>query len=59
MMNKNMKAEIVDIETAFLYGDLEEVIFMKQPEGLKYMEKQDDMSDNDALILRQSIYGLV
>ena len=32
---------------------------MKQPEGLKYMKNQDDMSDNDALILKQSIYGLV
>ena len=32
---------------------------MKQPEGLKYMENKDDMSDNDALILKQSIYGLL
>ena len=59
MMKENLKAEIVDIETAFLYGDLEEEFFMKQPEGLKYMENEDDMSDDDALILKQSIYGLV
>ena len=35
MMKENLKAEIVDIETAFLYGDLKEEIFMKQPEGLR------------------------
>ena len=59
MMKENLKAEIVDIETAFLYGDLKEENFMKQQEGLKYMKNKDDMSDDDALILKQSIYDLV
>ena len=27
-------AEIVDIETAFLYGDLEEEIYMRMPQGI-------------------------
>ena len=30
----NWEMEVVDIETAFLYGILEEEIFMKIPEGL-------------------------
>ena len=33
--------------------------FMKQPEGLEYMENGYDMNDEDALVLKQSIYGLV
>ena len=32
---------------------------MKQPEGLKCMENENDVNDDDALILKQSIYGLV
>ena len=32
---------------------------MKQPEGLKYMENENNMNDDDALVLKQSIYGLV
>ena len=29
----NIEAEIINIETAFLYGDLEEEIYMKIPKG--------------------------
>ena len=29
--------EVVDIETAFLYGILDEEIFMKMPEGLEVL----------------------
>ena len=59
MMKENLKAEIVDIETAFLYGNLEEEIFMKQPQGLKYMENESNINNEDVLVLKQSIYGLV
>lgn len=50
--------EIVDIETAFLYGELEEEICMKIPEGLNahLNEEYDEMA---CLILDKSIYGLV
>ena len=34
MMSMGMKAKIVDIETAFLHGDLEEEIYMDAPEGI-------------------------
>ena len=52
------KMEIVDVETAFLYGDLEEEIYMKLPEGLDlFLEKKFD--SDEALILVQAMYGLV
>ena len=54
----NWDFEIVDIETAFLYGELEEEIYMKLPEGLSiHLEMERD--DDECLILDKSIYGLV
>ena len=51
-------ADIVDIETAFLYGDLYEEIYMKIPEGLKeYYDKTYD--DDECFILDKAMYGLV
>ena len=29
-----LKARLIDIKTAFLYGDLDEEIYMESPEGL-------------------------
>ena len=50
--------EVVDIETAFLYGVLDEEIFMKIPEGLdEYLEST--FENNECLILDKAIYGLV
>ena len=57
-LNFNWKMEIVDVVTAFLYGDPEETIFMKIPVGLsKYTGKTYD--ENDCVVLDKSIYGLV
>lgn len=42
-----------DIKTAFLYGDLEEDIFMFLPDGIK-----DKYSSNSVCKLRKSLYGL-
>ena len=57
-LKRNWCFEIVDIETAFLYGELEEEIYMKIPEGLSiYSETVYD--EEDCLILDRSIYGLV
>ena len=58
MLANDWDADIIDIETAFLYGDLDEEIYMKIPEGLDvYLEKEFD--DDDCLLLIQTIYGLV
>ena len=50
--------EVVDIETAFLYGILDEEIFMKMPEGLDiYLDT--NFSNHECLVLDKAIYGLV
>jgi hypothetical protein len=48
----NMTCSVVDIETAFLHGDLDEEIYMEVPKGLA-------IKDNKKLILQKTIYGLV
>src|SRR5947207_7895230 len=44
----------MDIVTAFLAGELEEEIFMEQPEGFEVGNKEDDLICR----LRRSLYGL-
>ena len=58
MIIENMKGKVVDIENAFLNGDLEHEIYMKIPEG--YDEVINPGVDKeDCLILQKAIYGLV
>jgi hypothetical protein len=52
MLTWNLKRKIVDIETAFLHGNLKEKIYMKIP-------KRIEASENECLILKKTIYGLV
>ncbi len=52
----NYDAEIIDVETAFLYGKHEEKIFMKIPEGLTNFVQ---VTQDNCLELKRSIYGLV
>ena len=53
-----MKGKVVDIDNAFLNGDLEHDIYMKIPEG--YDEVINPRVDKeDCLILQKAIYGLV
>ena len=47
----------LDIETAFLHGDLEEELYMMTPEGLS--EFLDENLDGQCVVLHKSIYGLV
>jgi hypothetical protein len=48
----NLEASIVNVETAFLHGELQEEIFMNIPEGISYDSK-------NCLMLTKTIYGLV
>ena len=50
MLVWNLNATIIDVETAFLLGDLEEEI---------YMTCREVHGDNEVLLLQHSIYGLV
>jgi hypothetical protein len=47
-----LEASIVDVETAFLHGELQEEIYMNIPEGMSYDSKH-------CLLLTKTIYGLV
>ena len=51
---ENLEVMQFDVQTAFLYGELEETIFMKIPEGLKVEEDPR----NIACKLERSLYGL-
>ncbi|GKV11817.1 hypothetical protein SLEP1_g23036 [Rubroshorea leprosula] len=49
----NLEIEQLDVKTAFLHGDLEEEIYMKQPEGFEVQGKK-----NLVFKLKKSLYGL-
>ena len=52
MLLWNLDAKIVDVETAFLMGDLEENIYMDAPQG-------SGLSKDECVKLEKSMYGLV
>ena len=43
----------LDVKTAFLYGELDEELYMEQPEGFK-----DPKNKNKVMHLKNAIYGL-
>ena len=51
---------IVDVEMAFLYGTLDEEIYMKLPEGIEViMEEEEKGSEEECALLDRALYGLV
>jgi hypothetical protein len=48
----DLQASIVDVETAFLHGNLQEEIYINVPKGM-------NQDDNTCLLLKKTIYGLV
>jgi len=52
MLIWKLDAVIINVETAFLHGELEEEIYMNLPEGMTGF-------DDECLLLLKSIYGLV
>jgi hypothetical protein len=56
--NPTWKARVYDVETAFLYGDLEEPVYIRIPQGLdKFVENLEPKVD--CLLLKKAMYGLV
>ena len=49
----DLELEQMDVKTAFLYGDLEETIYMRQQEGFEVKGKEDQVC-----LLQRSLYGL-
>ena len=43
----------LDVKTAFLYGELDEELYMEQPEGFK-----DPKNNNKVMRLKKAMYGL-
>ena len=58
MLIENLKGKVVDVDNAFLNGDLEHEIYMKIPEGYDEVINQD-VEKEDCLILQKAIYRLV
>ena len=56
MMVEKLDRLVMDVETAFLYGDIEEEIFMKSPVGME--EIDPGSSPQDCYQLKKGIYGL-
>ena len=52
-----MKGKVIDIDNAFLNGDLEHEIYMKIPEGYDEVISKD-VNRVDSLILQKAVYGL-
>jgi len=53
----NLHAVLLDIETAFIYGKLEEEIYMEIPLGYKAVYA--DPGSDKVLVLKMALYGLV
>ena len=56
MMVEKLDSLVMDVETAFLYGDIEEGIFMKSLVGME--EIDPGSSPEDCYQLKKGIYGL-
>ena len=60
MMVNEWVADVVDIVTAFLYGNLDEEIYLKLPDGLNKMKGFENLDPReDCCVLQHAMYGLV
>ena len=56
MMLENLDNLVMDVETAFLYGDIEEELFMKSPVAMEEIDQGS--SPEDCYQLKKGIYGM-
>ena len=56
MMLEKQDSLVMDVETAFLYGDIEEELFMKSP--VRMEEIDAGSPPEDCYQLKKGIYGL-
>ena len=56
MMVEKLDSLVMDVETAFLYGEIDEEIFMKSPIGMK--EIDPGSSSENCCHLMKGIYGV-
>jgi Reverse transcriptase (RNA-dependent DNA polymerase) len=55
MIANSWESEVLDVTTAFLYGDMEEEVYMRVPEGLDIFETGWDTAE-DCVELLQTMY---
>uniref|UniRef100_A0A1J3F7G4 Retrovirus-related Pol polyprotein from transposon TNT 1-94 n=1 Tax=Noccaea caerulescens TaxID=107243 RepID=A0A1J3F7G4_NOCCA len=53
VVNQDLELEQMDVKTAFLHGDLDQELFMEQPEGFEVDKDKDQVC-----LLKKSLYGL-
>jgi hypothetical protein len=59
VVSEKLNMQLMDVVTAYLYGDLDTEIYMKVPEGLRIPESNSSRPRNTFSIhLRRSLYGL-
>ena len=59
MLLNTFKAVVIDVETAFLYGKLDEEIYIEIPPGYNEVIPTENLQNIDCLLLQQAIYGIV
>jgi Reverse transcriptase (RNA-dependent DNA polymerase) len=57
-LNNNWTVEQIDVETAFLYGELNETVYLRKPDGFNELSGST-IKDDEVLALDKSLYGLV
>jgi Reverse transcriptase (RNA-dependent DNA polymerase) len=58
LTNRAWEARVYDVETTFLYRELEEPDYIRIPQGLNNFVENLDLK-NDCLLLKKAIYGLI
>ena len=58
MMVEKLDSLVMDVETAFLYVEIDEEIFMKSPIGMEKIDPRSSSEDCCQLVNRSRIYGL-
>ncbi|CAA7045319.1 unnamed protein product [Microthlaspi erraticum] len=53
VVNQDLELEQMDVKTAFLHGDLDQELYMEQPEGFEVDKDKDQVC-----LLKKSLYGL-
>lgn len=57
-VHQSLDMRLMDVVTAYLYGSLDNEIYMKIPEGLKVPEEYRHSQDMCSIRLQKSLYGL-
>ena len=57
MMVEKLDSLVMDVETAFLYGEIDEEIFMKSPVGMEEIEPGSSSEDCYELVKAYMVYA--